>query len=97
MLNSHSCVGVAQSAFYIPTLFMAFAMVLQRRGNVIFPWLFITIFSLGEYTCGKIKSVANDQSELLEASSWSRTNTTWIRKAGRLRLSYSKGRAFSHC
>jgi hypothetical protein len=49
MLNSHSCVGVAQSTFYIPTLLAAFAMALQRRGNVIFPWAFITLFSLGEY------------------------------------------------
>jgi len=46
MLNSHSCVGVAQSAFYIPTLIAAFVMVLQRRGKSTFPWAFITFFSL---------------------------------------------------
>ena len=55
MLNSHSCVGVAQSVFYIPTLIAAFAMVLQRRGNVIFPWVFITLFSLGEYALVSVR------------------------------------------
>lgn len=49
MLNSHSCVGVAQTAFYIPILMAAFAMALQRRGNVVFPWVFLTIFSIGEF------------------------------------------------
>jgi len=55
MLNSHSCVGVAQSVFYIPTLIAAVAMVLQRRGNVIFPWVFITLFSLGEYALVSVR------------------------------------------
>jgi hypothetical protein len=49
MLNSHSCVGIAQTAFYVPILLAAFAMCLQRRGNVIFPWVFLTFFSIGEY------------------------------------------------
>ncbi len=49
MLDSHSCVGIAQTAFYAPILLAAFAMGLQRRGNVIFPWAFLTFFSIGEY------------------------------------------------
>jgi hypothetical protein len=55
MLNSHSCVGVAQSAFYMPTLIAASAMVLQRRGNVIFPWAFISFFSLGEHALVSVR------------------------------------------
>jgi uncharacterized membrane protein YhdT len=59
MLNSHSCVGIAQSSFYIPVVIAAFAMVLQRRGNVRFPWAFLTLFSIGEYNAFGFQWAAN--------------------------------------